>query len=477
MKLKALVIVLILSLLVIPTTMAQSECSNSGTLEEFETTFLNDTRTDVTVHWIDNECVEQEGTPLAAGEEYTFTTYDGHEFVFRNADGDVLMNYMVNTLLADETLELNQAIAEGAFASAFGDINERREELGFEPIYFSDALYNIAREAAEQYEEDAAEEGIVISDITDGADLNVTEVVFELAEEAEAGVQTAAAGIRDELTPVEDLAEIISSDFEDINAEYESNGEARAWLGEDIQSVAVYADENLFIYVFSTISQPELDAAWEARQEAAEGESADAPAIASNETVAGFLESDSEMNYYSLEAEAGVMYALHLTSTEFDPYLNLYNPSNEEIATNDDGGGDLNSFIAFTATEDGVYTVGLDSFVDGAEGNYTLSIAELSNEITGSVSSDSAVSTTTWDVEEGVTYVVSVSSEAFDTTLSVLDETGAEVVSNDDFEGTNSFVWFTAQSTGTYSVNVSSFDGAGAGDFRVLTGSFAVAEG
>lgn len=61
------------------------------------TSFSNDTHTDVTVHWLDYDCVEQDAIPIVAGESLEITVFDGHEFAFRDGNGDVVLNLMVNT--------------------------------------------------------------------------------------------------------------------------------------------------------------------------------------------------------------------------------------------------------------------------------------------------------------------------------------------------------------------------------------------
>jgi len=194
-------------------------------------------------------------------------------------------------------------------------------------------------------------------------------------------------------------------------------------------------------------------------------------------TVTGILSENDAMNSYSFEAEADVEYAIYLTSEDFDAYLHLYNADGEEIAFNDDGGGDLNALIVYKAPEDGLYTVGIDSFQDGAQGSYTLSISHPTTTINGFLAAGKPTDTSI-DVEEDMTYFVIVTSDVFDTILTVLDENGNEAAVNDDRgDGTtNSFVWFTAASSGSYTIQVSSFDGTGTGDFVVLIGSFVAAE-
>ncbi|NJL49045.1 MAG: hypothetical protein HC929_18270 [Leptolyngbyaceae cyanobacterium SM2_5_2] len=74
---------------------------------------------------------------------------------------------------------------------------------------------------------------------------------------------------------------------------------------------------------------------------------------------------------YSFDGKAGDVVAILLDSDDFDPVLSLLNSAQEEIATNDDFGGSLNSRIIFELPADGSYTVIARSF-SGEGGNYSL---------------------------------------------------------------------------------------------------------
>ena len=67
-------------------------CSAVEGAEHFSTAFLNDTGSDVTLHF-NYDCVEMQGELIRAGEEFPFDTDDGDEFVFRNAEGAVRALY------------------------------------------------------------------------------------------------------------------------------------------------------------------------------------------------------------------------------------------------------------------------------------------------------------------------------------------------------------------------------------------------
>ncbi len=74
---------------------------------------------------------------------------------------------------------------------------------------------------------------------------------------------------------------------------------------------------------------------------------------------------------YSFDGKAGDVVAILLDSDDFDPVLSLLNAAQEEIATNDDFGGSLNSRIIFELPADGNYTVIARSF-SGEGGDYSL---------------------------------------------------------------------------------------------------------
>lgn len=74
---------------------------------------------------------------------------------------------------------------------------------------------------------------------------------------------------------------------------------------------------------------------------------------------------------YPFEGTAGQTITITLDSTDFDPVLTLLDPSETEIAFNDDFGGSLNSKIIITLPEDGTYTVVARSFSDEG-GDYDL---------------------------------------------------------------------------------------------------------
>jgi hypothetical protein len=81
---------------------------------------------------------------------------------------------------------------------------------------------------------------------------------------------------------------------------------------------------------------------------------------------------------YSFEASPGQMVAFLLTSSAFDSFMYLRNPSGTVIASNDDGGGGTNSRIPASS---GVFTIPA-----GASGTYVIEVTSYSSGATGAYS-------------------------------------------------------------------------------------------
>lgn len=100
------------------------------------------------------------------------------------------------------------------------------------------------------------------------------------------------------------------------------------------------------------------------------------------ELAPGDAELDGEQLYdaYRFRARAGERIDIRLASEDFDPMLYVGRQGAaggfEELASNDDGGATLNSFIRFTAPEAGDYIIRASAYSPHAEGAYVLSLSE-----------------------------------------------------------------------------------------------------
>lgn len=438
---RTMLIVLALLLSAVPFAYAQQECSNGGTEEGFETTFVNDTNTDILIHWLDYSCVEAEGTPLAAGEAFEFTTYDGHEFVFRDGNGKALLQYMVSTLNAGDEVLVGRTIAEGASAAVmFELLNPGRAELGLEPIYFDRALYDLLAVSAAGADGDYSAFGTAIAET--GLANNIGWVG-----------NSEGPNSSGELYSIDELIELFTADVQDSLSRNDGFG----WTNPNTRSFANYADEGVFGSVFS--SQESVT-----------------PIVFPVDEVEVTTETGSFQGgetTHTFEAEAGVIYGVYVSSDDFDTVARLYDETGAEIAANDDSLGTLNSLIIIEAPSNGTYTVGVDSFGSQAIGQYEVSITHTNIVILNFLTASNLSRTETLSVEEGVLYFVAAESDDFDTTVVVTDAAGTVIASNDDSNGTtNSLATFFATSTGEYTIAVTSYNGAQTGRYAVLIGTF-----
>jgi hypothetical protein len=106
--------------------------------------------------------------------------------------------------------------------------------------------------------------------------------------------------------------------------------------------------------------------------------------IAAGQTISGALapgdgELDDGMFYdlYRISARAGERMEITLRSTDFDSFLEwgtMTDGAFEEIESDDDSGGDLDSQLLVTAGGAGTYFIRATSLRDGETGAYTLSV-------------------------------------------------------------------------------------------------------
>lgn len=97
--------------------------------------------------------------------------------------------------------------------------------------------------------------------------------------------------------------------------------------------------------------------------------------------VAGVIGAANDGDLFQLSLVAGTSYVFSLqrTSGDLDPFLELYGATLTRLAFNDDGGGDLNSQISYTATQSGTFYLAAWDYSDGT-GSYSLSAVTLQGQ-------------------------------------------------------------------------------------------------
>ncbi|MGB7338513.1 MAG: MXAN_6640 family putative metalloprotease [Phototrophicaceae bacterium] len=209
----------------------------------------------------------------------------------------------------------------------------------------------------------------------------------------------------------------------------------------------------------------------------------------SDETYTGNVDNNNSDRYViALQAGDNVLItAIASNGSDLDTILTLLDEDGDAVAENDDYEypDSTNSQIDFTADDAGDYTVIVSNYPDSS-GAYELSITYTlaqGNSSENSSQDDFAVSgfadddtVTPYDIELSAGQNVVITAAAtdgseLDTILVLRDANGDDVAENDDFDGTNSQIDYTADDAGTYTILVGSYPGtSGDYDLRVTFG-------
>jgi hypothetical protein len=219
------------------------------------------------------------------------------------------------------------------------------------------------------------------------------------------------------------------------------------------------------------------------------------------ETVGGRLESGDRTlqsgeyeDRYTFEGESGQAVTIDLHSTEFDPYLMLIAPSDEQEENDDYEGDTTRSRIDTTLAESGTYTVSVTSYSAGETGAYVLtypgaegalSTGTPSGSFSGTVGGNQTVTGRlqpgditlssgefediySFEATAGDSVQIDLRSDEFDPYLLLIAPSG-EQEENDDHEGSGShsrIVWELPE-TGTYRVGVTSYEVGETGEYTL----------
>lgn len=206
-------------------------------------------------------------------------------------------------------------------------------------------------------------------------------------------------------------------------------------------------------------------------------------------STTGRLEISGDNDWFAVSLVAGQRYtfALDAASTNGlpDPLLSLYSSDGTLITSNDDTNG-LNSELTYLATATGTFYLGASSGPsDEGTGSYTLSSSlPIADDYLATVKTNGLViqgGTTNGQLEyvgdndwfainlvAGQQYTFNLNSGTTngleDPSLSLYNSSGGLITSNDDSNGLNSEITYTATSTGTYYLGAgSSSHGTGTG--------------
>lgn len=85
---------------------------------------------------------------------------------------------------------------------------------------------------------------------------------------------------------------------------------------------------------------------------------------------------DSYAKSHAFKMASGKIYTIDLQSSTFDTFLRLEDPAGKELGSDDDGGGNLNSRLVFTAPKDDTYRIVVTTFEGGKTGDYSLIVRQ-----------------------------------------------------------------------------------------------------
>lgn len=228
------------------------------------------------------------------------------------------------------------------------------------------------------------------------------------------------------------------------------------------------------------------------------GSTATTATLAMGSNINVVIDTLGDHDWYAVTLTAGVTYVIQTwsqTGSNPDTYLRVMSGSTQ-LAVNDDiASGNTWSLINFTPTTTGTYYIDAGTYADQSTGTYQLSIAPMPTGATDTVGNTYNATAGTISVGGSVTgkidtstdhdvYAISLvagqtyffrtsnttASDALDSILQLRDATGAVIKSNDDAgAGTYSGIRFTATTSGTYYLDVSSYAGANAtGNFNLV---------
>lgn len=98
--------------------------------------------------------------------------------------------------------------------------------------------------------------------------------------------------------------------------------------------------------------------------------------ISFGQTLNGTINPNSDQDTYYFNGTSGRVVSIRMnkTSSGLDPYLELWSPSNTLLKSNDDGGGDYNSWLVHTLPSNGTYRIVARSYNGGSSGTYSIKL-------------------------------------------------------------------------------------------------------
>jgi hypothetical protein len=99
--------------------------------------------------------------------------------------------------------------------------------------------------------------------------------------------------------------------------------------------------------------------------------------LAYGQSLNGTINPSNDRDTYYFGGTAGRVISIRMnkaSGSSLDSYLELWNPSGSKVAENDDGGGDRNSWLVATLSQNGTYRIVARSWNYSSSGGYTISV-------------------------------------------------------------------------------------------------------
>lgn len=205
-------------------------------------------------------------------------------------------------------------------------------------------------------------------------------------------------------------------------------------------------------------------------------------------TVSDYLDSNSNLlpdnsyfNAHTFEGRSGQRISIAMNSNQVDSYLLLYGPNQEYLGANDDNGNSRDARLEITLPADGTYFVFANSYGASEQGQYELSVSNLSSSgyllrENGTLSNqdnrltdNSLYDEYLFSGQQGQEVTITLTSQEFDTYLLLINDQGDKIAENDDIaqDNSDSTIRMVLPYTGQYRVIVNAYDQAGQGQYQV----------
>lgn len=192
--------------------------------------------------------------------------------------------------------------------------------------------------------------------------------------------------------------------------------------------------------------------------------------ITIGQTIEAHLE-QGERATWLLTGDTPVHVDIDAYSTEFDTHLQIFNEDGERLRYNDDWHETKDAHVGLAIEPDKTYTIVVSSYENTGSGLYQLSVKETRIQVgqraRGRMWQGQPVAWLIEQVNTPTTVNIDVTSEDFDTLLSVFDQAGNKIAENDDRPGdTDSLLTGVLLAPDEqYTIVVSSYQALQQGDF------------